>query len=278
MTDRRTQREVVSFVRRSTRMNPGQERAWAARDRFLVEVPRRETSTSIAVGTMIDWAEVFGRVAPMVVEIGSGTGDSLAAMAAAAPERNHVAFEVFRPALASTMIKLGAVGATNVRLVDANGVEGLRELFAPGSISEVWTFFPDPWHKARHHKRRLIDEEFGALVASRLTDDGVWRIATDWADYAEHCREVLDDHPDLVNLYADGFAPRLATRPVTKYERRGLNAGRKVFDLAYRRQSAPLCTPSPASHTSVSGATSPTGREVPDAPPPRSQSSPIEPA
>ncbi|WP_432559806.1 tRNA (guanosine(46)-N7)-methyltransferase TrmB [Granulicoccus sp. GXG6511] len=236
----RPTREVVSFVRRSTRMNPGQEKAWAARERYLVDVARNETSTSIAPGTVIDWTAAFGRVAPLVVEIGSGTGDSLVAMAAADPGRDHVAFEVFRPALASTMIKLNAAGLTNVRLLDANGVEGLRELFAPGSVSELWTFFPDPWHKARHHKRRLVDAGFGALVASRLGIDGIWRIATDWADYAEHCREVLDDHPDLVNVYAGtgGFAPRLTARPVTKYERRGLAAGRKVFDLAYRRRAA----------------------------------------
>lgn len=233
----RPTREVVSFVRRSTRMNPSQEKAWAARERYLIEVPRRETTTSIAPGASIDWAAVFGRVAPLVVEIGSGAGHSLSVMAAADPGRDHVAFEVFRPALASTMIKLSAAEVTNVRLVEANGVEGLRELFAPGSVSELWTFFPDPWHKARHHKRRLVDAEFAALVASRLTADGVWRIATDWADYAEHCQEVLDGHPEFVNEYG-GYASRLQARPVTKYELRGLNAGREIIDLTYRRRAA----------------------------------------
>ncbi|MDO5683031.1 MAG: tRNA (guanine-N7)-methyltransferase, partial [Propionibacteriaceae bacterium] len=97
-----------------------------------------------------------------------------------------------------------------------------------------------PWHKARHHKRRLVSTDFGALVASRLASEGVWRIATDWADYADHCREVLDDHPDLENVYADtsGWSPRFAARPVTKYERRGLDQGRAVFDLTYRRRTA----------------------------------------
>lgn len=234
----RPQREVVSFVRRSTRMNPSQEKAWDQRDRYLVDVPRRTTSTSIAPGTSVDWSEVFGRVAPLVVEIGSGTGDSLVAMAAARPDRDHVAFEVFRPALASTMIKLTAAGVRNVRLLDANGVEGLGELFSPESVTELWTFFPDPWHKARHHKRRLVDADFAGLVASRLTVDGMWRIATDWADYADHCREVLDEHPDVVNAYAEsgGLAPRLDARPVTKYEQRGLAAGRSITDLTYRRR------------------------------------------
>lgn len=238
MTDRRVQREVVSFVRRSTRMNPGQERAWADRDRWLVEVPRKTTSTSIDDAATVDWSAVFGRTAPLVVEIGSGTGDSLVAMATADPDRDHIAFEVFRPAMASTMIKLEAAGIRNVRLVDADGVDGLTTLFDPGQIAELWTFFPDPWHKARHHKRRLVDDAFAALVASRLSPNGIWRIATDWADYAEHCREVLDDHADLLNVYAEsgGIAPRLEARPITKYERRGLAAGRTVTDLAYRRR------------------------------------------
>jgi tRNA (guanine-N7-)-methyltransferase len=238
MTQPRPPREVVSFVRRSTRMNPGQERAWAQRERWLVEVPRRHTSTSISAGADVDWAAVFGRSAPLVVEIGSGTGDSLVAMAAAAPNRDHIAFEVFRPAMASTMIKLDAAGTPNVRLVDADGVEGLTRLFTSGDVTELWTFFPDPWHKARHHKRRLIDAGFASLVASRLTSDGVWRIATDWADYAQHCRQVLDNHPDLVNAYAEsgGVAGRPAARPLTKYERRGLTAGRGVTDLVYRRR------------------------------------------
>lgn len=226
-------------MRRSTRMNPGQQKAWAARDRYLVEVPRRETSTSIAEHAAIDWPTTFGRTAPLVVEIGSGTGDSLGVMAAGDPERDHVAFEVFRPAMASTMIKLNVAGIGNVRLVDADGVEGLARLFSPGQVDELWTFFPDPWHKTRHHKRRLVDAEFATLVADRLAPAGVWRIATDWDDYAEHCREVLDDHPGLINVYAEsgGTAPRLTTRPITKYERRGIAAGRGVTDLAYRRRT-----------------------------------------
>ncbi|OYO23932.1 tRNA (guanosine(46)-N7)-methyltransferase TrmB [Enemella dayhoffiae] len=236
MTDAepRTRREVVSFVRRSTRMNPSQQRAWDNRERWLVEVPRRETSTSVAHTAAVDWAAEFGRVAPLVVEIGSGTGDSLVAMAATAPNHDHVAFEVFRPAIAATMIKIEQAGIDNVRLVDADGVDGLRELFGDGQLSELWTFFPDPWHKARHHKRRLVSTEFAELVRSRLVVGGRWRIATDWAEYAEHCRAVLDEHPGLVNEHA-GPAPRPAQRPVTKYERRGLQAGRQVVDLVYRR-------------------------------------------
>lgn len=235
--DRRPRREVVSFVRRTTRMNPSQERAWDDRAEWLVEVPRGARSTSIAPGAGVDWAEVFGRVAPLVVEIGSGTGDALVAGALAHPERDHVAFEVYRPAMASTMIKLRDAGVRNARLVEADGVAGLTELFAPGSVTEIWTYFPDPWHKARHAKRRLVQPDLGTLVASRLHDHGVWRIATDWPDYADHCRTVLDDHPGLVNLHG-GPAPRPDERPVTKYERRGRAAGRGVTDLAYGRRGA----------------------------------------
>lgn len=230
--EQRTHREVVSFVRRSTRMNPSQERAWANRERYLIEVPRAATSTSVAASAAVDWPAVFGRRAGLVVEIGSGTGGSLVAMAGAAPERDHVAFEVFRPALASTMIKLQQAGIENVRLVDANGVEGLTRLFGTGSVSELWTFFPDPWHKTRHHKRRLVSTEFADLVADRLAPGGLWRIATDWADYAEHCREVLDPHPRFVNAGTD--SGDLVPRPETKYERRGVAAGRAVTELAYR--------------------------------------------
>lgn len=229
-------REVVSFVRRSTRMNPSQERAWAERARHLITVRRGPTSVSVATGNAVDWAEEFGREAPLVAEIGPGTGDSLVTMAAGHPERDHVGFEVFRPAMASTMIKLNQTKIANVRLVEADGVEALHRLFGPGSLQEVWTFFPDPWHKARHHKRRLIGVEFGALVASRLRPDGVWRIATDWEDYAEHCRELLDRHPDLENVH-HGWAPRFAERPLTKYELRGVRAGRNVHDLTYRRRT-----------------------------------------
>lgn len=216
-------------------MNPSQQRAWADRARYLVAVDRGANSTSVAAQASVAWPTVFARVAPLVVEIGPGTGDSLVTMAAARPDHDHVGFEVFRPAMASTMIKLNQAGLSNVRLVEADGAAGLRWLFPPASLEEVWTFFPDPWHKVRHHKRRLISAEFASLVACRLRPDGVWRIATDWPGYAEHCREVLDEHPDLENLH-HGWAPRLAERPITKYERRGLEAGRTVRDLSYRRR------------------------------------------
>ena len=119
-------------------------------------------------------------------------------------------------------------------MVLANGVEGLERLFGEGSLAEVWTFFPDPWHKARHHKRRLVTPEFAGLVASRLAPGGTWRLATDWAEYADWMLAVLDEEPRLANPHP-GFSPRWDGRPSTKFEAKGLAAGREVFDITYRR-------------------------------------------
>ncbi len=230
----RVHREVVSYVRRSERMNPSQEKAWAAHaDRLVVPVPSRGPDTSVHPDARVAWASVFGREAPVMVEIGSGRGEALVALAEAHPDANVIAFEVFAPAIASSLSRIVRHGVRNVRIVKANGAEGLERLFPPGSLTQVWTFFPDPWHKTRHRKRRLVDAEFAALVSSRLAPGGLWRLATDWEDYALAMREVLDATPGLVNVHG-GWAPRWAERPVTKYEARGLASGRAVFDLAYR--------------------------------------------
>lgn len=236
MESRRIHREVVSFVRRSARMNDSQKGAWERHaDDFVVEVPAREVSTSIADDAHVDWDAEFGRSAEMIVEIGCGVGDSLVPMAKNRPEANVVAFEVFEPGAASTLGRIGREGLENVRLVVADGAQGLRLLFADSSISEIWTFFADPWHKTKHHKRRLVSRALGDVVAAKLRPGGIWRLATDWEDYALWMREELDDHPLLENVHG-GWAPRLAERPVTKYEQRGLDAGREVFDLTYRRR------------------------------------------
>lgn len=235
MTKPRVHRDVVSFVRRSARMNDAQRKAWDAyRDRFVMDVPSATTSTSIAEGASVDWDAAFGRSAPMIVEIGSGIGDSLAPMAAARPEVNIVAFEVFEPAVAQTMARLVRHGVTTVRIVIADGVQGLSRLIPDDSLSELWTFFADPWHKKKHHKRRLVSAEFATVVASKLRPGGVWRLATDWADYAEWMREQLDGNAALANEHG-GWAPRYEGRPLTKFEARGLAEGREVFDLTYRR-------------------------------------------
>lgn len=228
-------RDVVSYARRSARMNPSQQRAWDANQHLVVELAAGQRATSVAAEAHLDWTAAFDRSAALMVEIGSGTGHAITALAQANPQANLVAFEVFTPAVASTLGRLARHGVENVRLVVADGAQALATVFEEASITELWTFFPDPWHKTRHHKRRLVSTEFAEVVASRLTPDGVWRLATDWADYAEAMRETLDASPDLRNLH-DGWAPRFAGRPVTKYEQRGLNAGRTIYDLAYRRR------------------------------------------
>jgi len=234
----RVNRDVVSYVRRSARMNESQQRAWDThREAWVVQVPSGQRSTSVAADASVDWAAAFGREAPLCVEIGSGTGHAITALALARPDANLVAFEVFAPAVASTLGRLARNVATNVRVVVADGAQALSTVFGPETITELWTFFPDPWHKARHHKRRLVSAAFAELVASRLTPGGVWRLATDWADYAEAMREVLDASPGLTNCHG-GWAPRFELRPTTKYEQRGLDAGRTIYDLAYRRSTA----------------------------------------
>lgn len=252
---------MVSYVRRSARMNPSQEKAWAAHaPRLVVEVPRGDRSTSIRPDAGVDWSATFGREAPLMIEIGSGRGEALAALAAAHPEANVVAFEVFQPAVASALSLLARAGIDNVRIVLADGAQGLRRLVGPGELAQLWTFFPDPWHKARHHKRRLVDPGFAALAASRLATGAHWRLATDWEDYALAMREVLDAAPGLApapGADADGWAPRYADRPVTKYEARGAAAGRTIHDLDYVRTTDPV--DAPAEDADGAGAEEPVG-------------------
>lgn len=227
-------------MRRSARMNDSQRKAWDEHaDRLVIDVPARQLSTSVHPDAHVDWAATFGRTAPLAVEIGSGRGEALVALAERHPQLDVVAFEVFAPAVASTLSRIVRHGVHNVRVVMANGTEGLQHLFAPGSLAQLWTFFPDPWHKPRHHKRRLVSPDFAALATSRLEPGGLWRLATDWAEYADAMREVLDATAGLTACH-DGWAPRYADRPVTKYEARGLEAGREVRDLCYRRDGEPV--------------------------------------
>jgi tRNA (guanine-N7-)-methyltransferase len=217
-------------------MRPNQRRAWEAyQERFVLDVPRLGTSTSVHPAASLDLAEAFGRDAELILEIGPGAGDSLIPMAAARPEANLLAVEVYQPAIARMLAQLAKMGLDNVRIVEADAVAALEHLVPAGSVDEIWLFFPDPWHKARHHKRRLLTPEFASLTASRMKSGGIWRIATDWADYADRMRKVLSDDPSFANVQPDGWAPRWAARPITHFERRGLDAGHQIFDLAYRR-------------------------------------------
>jgi tRNA (guanine-N7-)-methyltransferase len=183
--------------------------------------------------TPLDLPTLFGRDAPRVLEIGFGMGDSTAAMAAADPGRDYLAIEVHTPGVGNLLALVGEHGLTNVRVAVGDAMQLVHRL-TPGGLDAVHVFFPDPWPKARHHKRRLIRPANVAVLRDRLRPGGTLHCATDWAHYAEAMAAALDADPWLSNVH-DGFAPRPAHRPVTKFERRGVEAGREIFDLLFRR-------------------------------------------
>lgn len=182
----------------------------------------------------LDLVRLFGRDTPVVVEIGSGMGDAVAAMAAADPDRGYLAVEAHLPGVAALLLRIEELGLTNVRVAYGDAIELLDRHVTEEALDAIHVFFPDPWPKARHHKRRLIQPERVALLRTRLRVGGVLHCATDWVPYAEHMLEVLTADPGLANRYP-GFAPRPSSRPVTKFERRGLELGHEVRDLVMER-------------------------------------------
>ncbi len=221
-------RGIVSFTNRSERITLGQRRAWEE------HWPRLGVTLDELGERPLDLTTWFGRDAPLLVEIGTGMGEATSELVAAAPELNYLAVEVYRPGLAHLLIRAEALGVTNLRLVRGDAVRLLRTKLAPGSVSAIRVFFPDPWPKARHHKRRLIEPGFVALAASRLTPGGTLHLATDWEHYADRMLAVCSAEPSLRNSY-EGWAPRPSWRPVTKFERRAVEEGRVVRDLVFRR-------------------------------------------
>jgi len=228
LPDGRRAREVLTYARRGGRLTPSQQRAW---DAWAGE---RVIGSHVLDDPDLDLAAVFGRRAPLVVEIGCGVGEATGVLAAARPEANVLGLEVWKPGLASALAEVADADATNVRFAGVDAVWFLEQRLAPASVSEVLTFFPDPWPKTKHHKRRLVGPAFAALVADRLVPGGAWRLATDWPAYAERMRRVLDAEPALLG----GEVERWGERPVTKFERKGRAAGRPVTDLAYVRRVA----------------------------------------
>jgi len=247
------QRGTVSFVRRDDRLRPRLQRTWDAHQhRWVLDVPRVQASMSVAPGYLLDAERDFGRVAPLVVEIGSGTGDAVVQGAQARPGTNFLAVEVYRPGLAATVAKIVRHDLTNVRLVQADAVQVLEHMLGWASAAEIWVFFADPWHKNRHHKRRLVNPGFAELASSRLVLGGTLRLATDWADYARQMRDVLAGCGSLTNPYGEltsssapgsgisvdletGFAPRFEGRVMTRFEQKALACGRTIYDLELRR-------------------------------------------
>lgn len=219
-------RHIRSFVLRQGRITPAQERAFAMHwDRYGLD----------PAGTPRDFAAVFGRRAPLVLEIGFGNGEQLCAAAAAEPERDFLGIEVHRPGVGHLLNALAAAGLDNVRVVHHDAIEVLRHDIPPAALDETRIGFPDPWPKKRHHKRRLIQTDFVALLASRTASGGRLHLATDWAGYAEHMLEVLEAAPEWRNVIGPSqYAERPAWRIATRFEQRGLRLGHGVWDLIYQ--------------------------------------------
>jgi len=226
---RPAQRAIRSYVLRAGRMGTGQQRA-------LEELGPRFVLPFQA--TPLDAGAVFTREAPLVLEIGFGMGQATAEIAQARPETDFVGVEVHTPGVGALLKRIGELDLTNLRIVQHDAVEVLRQMVAPASLAGIHIYFPDPWHKKKHHKRRLIQPDFVALLASRLAPGGYLHCATDWQDYAEQMLAVLGGEPALVNTSAVGYAPRPDWRPLTKFENRGLKLGHGVWDLLFVRQPA----------------------------------------
>ncbi len=223
--DGRTMREVLSYSRRGSRFTPRQAEAWAAHHEAWV-IP--DETVDVADFDLDRW---FGRSAPLVIEIGSGVGEATAALAAARPDLNVLALEVWVPGVADSLWRAEEAGARNIRWCSVDAVWFLENLIPSNSLAGLWTFFPDPWHKKKHNKRRLVATDFAKMAARRLAPGAEWRLATDWLPYAEQMSEVLDAEP----LLSGGIVERWEERPVTRFERKGLDKGRAITDLCYRR-------------------------------------------
>ncbi len=231
----------VSFARRSGRMTDGQERAWDEHShRYLIEVTRGPGPVgSVDPDSTIVPSEVWGRTVPLIVEIGSGQGHAIVHAAASRRDVDFLAIEVFKAGLARTMLDADREDIENLRVVEANAPEVLQHLLPAASVDEIWVFFPDPWHKSKHTKRRLIAPDFMPIAADSLIDGGMLRLATDWEHYARQMREVLDEAPDFERAFEGEWAERFEGRIETAFERKGARVGRDIRDLVYRRVDRP---------------------------------------
>jgi tRNA (guanine-N7-)-methyltransferase len=218
-------RPIRSFVLRQGRISHAQQRAY---DELLPRyaIPYAEAALNLD--------EAFDRSAPKILEIGFGMGESTARIAQHHPENDYLAIEVHTPGVGSLLKQIGELNLTNLRIMQHDAVEVVKNMLAPGSLDGIHIFFPDPWHKKRHHKRRLIQTEFIALLTERLKPGGYLHAATDWQEYAEHILAVLSAEPKLSNTVPD-YAPRPDYRPLTKFEQRGLRLGHGVWDIVFRR-------------------------------------------
>lgn len=219
--------KVKSFVKREGRLTKGQAKAL---EDFW---PTMGIEYS---GELLDLEQVFGRRAPVVLEIGFGMGKSLVEMAANAPDQDFIGIEVHRPGVGAALSEAGERGLTNLRVMEHDAVEVLNNMLAPESLSRLQLYFPDPWHKKRHHKRRIVQADFAQTVRSKLAIGGHFHMATDWENYAQYMAEVMNAAAGYQNTAQNGdYVPRPDYRPITKFEVRGQKLGHGVWDLIYQR-------------------------------------------
>lgn len=218
---------IRSFALRQGRLSQAQQNAidnlWP---KFGLEV----------ADELLDFNEVFGREAPTIVEIGFGMGKSLAEMAEANPDQNYIGIEVHRPGVGALLKLIGEKGLTNIRIFNHDAIEVLEQRIPKDSLAGLYLFFPDPWHKKRHHKRRIVQPAFAQSIAKHLKPGGHFHMATDWEDYAEHMMEVMSAAENYRNTAGDkAYTPRPDYRPLTKFEQRGHRLGHGVWDLIFER-------------------------------------------
>ncbi len=223
-------RRIRSFVTRAGRLSTGQKRAIDELGSQYV-LPFSEDGAA----QPLDWTALFGRDAPRIFEIGFGMGATTAEIAARRPDDNFIGVEVHAPGVGALLKLIGERELQNIRILQHDAVEVLEQRVEAASLDGVHIYFPDPWHKARHNKRRLIQPAFVATLVSKLKSGGYLHCATDWEPYAEQMLEVLSANPDLANT-AENYAPRPDYRPTTKFEQRGINLGHGVWDLLFRRR------------------------------------------
>jgi tRNA (guanine-N7-)-methyltransferase len=221
-----TEHRIRSFVTRAGRLSIAQARALEELGpKFLIEYSKAP----------LDFEAAFGRKAPVILEIGFGMGDTTSHIAKGMPEKDFIGVEVHTPGVGSLLKQIGEQELSNLRLIQHDAVEVLNQMIPEGSLAGVHVFFPDPWHKARHNKRRLLQSPFVRLLAERLAPGGYLHCATDWEDYAVQMLEVLGAEPLLHNT-AEGYAPQPAYRPLTKFENRGIKLGHGVWDLVFTKK------------------------------------------
>ena len=222
-------RPIRSFVLRTGRLTTGQQKA------FTEFWPK--FGIGFDPGREIDFYQQFGNDRPVYLEIGFGNGESLATMAKAHPEHNYLGIEVHTPGVGHLLIRLNELQLDNVRIIQHDAVEVLQRMIMDASLTGVQLFFPDPWHKKRHHKRRIVQPGFVELLTKKIRPGGLFHAATDWENYAEHMLEVLNGFPGQFENTADSseFLPRPDNRPLTKFEQRGHRLGHGVWDLVFRR-------------------------------------------